>query len=133
MIFDSSVWINYSIGKKNGQTDLLDVYLQQGEQAYLCPPILQEVLQGIREPSEYSRVAGILHEMIFLRLDSYVVAEGAANLYRSLRAKGITIRKPNDCIIAFYAMHFKLMLAHNDADFDKIAKHTPLKVYKPKK
>jgi predicted nucleic acid-binding protein len=68
-----------------------------------------------------------------LQLDSYFVADEAASLYRSLRAKGITIRKPNDCIISFYAIHFKLMLAHNDTDFDKIAKYTSLKIYKPKK
>ncbi len=66
----------------------------------------------------------------FLNLDGYFVAEEAAKIYRTLRKKGITIRKPNDCIIAFYAIHFNLKLVHNDSDFDKIAKHTKLKIHK---
>ncbi len=40
-----------------------------------------------------------------------------------------SINKPNDCQIAFYAIHFKEQLVHNDKDFVKIARHTSLKVY----
>ncbi|MFM7486247.1 MAG: PIN domain-containing protein, partial [Cytophagales bacterium] len=72
-------------------------------------------------------VKDLLMTCQFLQLDAYYVAENAASIYRLLRAKGVTIRKPNDCIIAFYAIQFKLELVHNDADFDKIAKHTSLK------
>ena len=71
----------------------------------------------------------ILFLMDFLLLDSYYVAEEGAQIYRALRKKGVTVQKPNDCLIAFYAIHFKLELVHNDKDFDKIAKHTSLKVY----
>ena len=53
----------------------------------------------------------------------------SALLYRSLRSKGVTFAKPKVCQIAFYAMHFKLDLVHNDIDFVKIAKHTSLKGY----
>ncbi|MEQ8878296.1 MAG: PIN domain-containing protein, partial [Cyclobacteriaceae bacterium] len=55
----------------------------------------------------------------------------AAKLYHSLRKKGTNIRKPNDCLIAWYAIHHDLTLVHNDQDFDLIAKHTPLKIYQP--
>jgi predicted nucleic acid-binding protein len=129
MIFDSSVWINYSIGKINKETDLLDSSLARGIPSDMCPPILQEILQGIRSSFDYERTKDMLFEMNLLQLDPYFVAEGAANLYRNLRAKGVTIQKPNDCQIAFYAIHFKLKLVHNDKDYDKIAKHTSLKIY----
>lgn len=42
-----------------------------------------------------------------LELDTVEAAIGAADLYRALRKKGITIRKSNDCLIAYYA------IAHN--------------------
>ena len=129
MIFDSSVWINYLTGKSNVQTDLLDNFLATGSNQHICPPILQEVLQGIRDQSDYQKTRSILILLNFLQLDAYDVAEEAARIYRSLRAKGITIRKPNDCLIAYYAIHFNLELVHNDKDFDKIARHTALKVY----
>jgi predicted nucleic acid-binding protein len=51
----------------------------------------------------------------------------AANLYRSLRQKGVTIRKANDCLIAAYAIHFSIEICHNDVDFDQIAQHSSLK------
>ncbi len=130
MLFDSSVWINYSIGKINDQTDLLDLYLERNVQVYICPQVLQEVLQGVRNQTEYEKLKATLLEMHFLQLDPYFVAENAANIYRSLRVKGITLNKPNDCAIAFYAIHFNMPLVHNDKDFTQIAAHTKLKIKK---
>jgi hypothetical protein len=132
MIFDSTVWIDYSRGVINTQTNLLDGFLAQGEPVDICPTILQEVLQGIKKESEYEQLREVLFEMNFLMLDPYFVAEEAAKLYRQLRRKGTTINKPNDCVIAFYAIHFDHVLVHNDKDFDKISKHSKLKVYRTK-
>ncbi len=131
MIFDSSIWIDYLRGNKTSSTDLLDRFLDEYTvpNVHLCPAIFQEVLQGINQKDNPLLIKDLLLTCQFLQLDSYFAAENAATLYRSLRIKGITIRKPNDCLIAFYAIHFKLELVHNDKDFDKIAKHTPLKVY----
>ncbi len=53
--------------------------------------------------------------------------ERAADIYRSLRRKGITIRKPIDCMIAAVAIENGLLLLHNDRDFDELARHTALK------
>jgi predicted nucleic acid-binding protein len=129
ILFDSSVWINYLKGKIDEKTDLLDSYFSNGIQCFVCPPIVQEVLQGIKNPSDYFQTKETLFQMTFLQLDSYFVAESATMIYRKLRENGVTINKPNDCIVAFYAIHFDIKLAHNDKDFDKIAKHTSLKVF----
>ena len=66
----------------------------------------------------------------FLQLDPYHVAEQAAFMYRQIRTKGITIRSPNDCLIAYYAIHYKIPLVHDDRDFDHIALHSSRKIYK---
>jgi len=52
----------------------------------------------------------------------------AAELYSSLRQKGVTIRKPNDCLIAIYALHFEREICHNDSDFELIAQNSSLKI-----
>lgn len=57
-------------------------------------------------------------------------ALATAELYANLRKKGTTIRKPNDCLIAAFALHFEVELCHNDRDFDLIASHTSLKIWK---
>lgn len=46
----------------------------------------------------------------------------AAQLYRSLRKTGITIRKSNDCLIAAFAQQFDLAVLHVDRDFSVMAK-----------
>ena len=48
----------------------------------------------------------------------------------ALRQKGITIRKANDCLIASICIDNNIPLFHNDKDFNNIAKHTSLKIYK---
>jgi predicted nucleic acid-binding protein len=60
------------------------------------------------------------------------ITEHAIDLYRSLRKKGITIRKPYDCLIASYAIINDIYLFHNDTDFEQIEKGSKLKVYKYK-
>lgn len=134
MIFDSSVWIDYFNGKKNSKTDLLDALLGSYDvvEIHMCPVIFQEVLQGIKRNEDHHQIRDLLFTCQFLYLDPYFVAEGASDIFRSLRTKGITIRKPNDCQIALYGIHFKLELVHSDRDFDKIAKHTALKAYQAK-
>ncbi len=131
MIFDSTIWIDYLRGKKSVKTDLLDQLLAEYDpvHVYLCPPIFQEVLQGLSKNDNPALIKDLLMTCQFLNLDSYFVAEQSASLYRELRNKGLTIRKPNDCLISFYAIQFKLELVHNDKDFEKIAKHTSLKTY----
>ena len=54
----------------------------------------------------------------------------AADMYRSLRRRGITIRKSVDCMIAAVAIEHDLPLLHNDRDFDPMEAHCGLKVVK---
>jgi predicted nucleic acid-binding protein len=70
-----------------------------------------------------------LDRLLCLQIDAKEAAFGAAELCRNLRKKGITIRKPNDCLIAFYAISFDVESVHNDSDFDLMIDHTPIKIY----
>jgi predicted nucleic acid-binding protein len=130
MIFDTSVWIDFSRGKKTPLADLLQHRIYEDLKVYICPPVYQEILQGVKNEKELEEIKGLLLSLDFLLLDPYFVAEGSASIFRQLQKVGLTIRKPNDCIIAFYTIHFNLKLVHSDADFDKIAKHTNLKIYR---
>lgn len=130
LIFDTSVWIDFLKGKTNPESDLLTSYIDQEDQVLLIPTILQEVLQGIREDAQYLHVKEILSYFTVLQLPPIQAAIGAAELYRSMRKKGVTIRKSNDCLIAFYAIEFSTRLVHLDSDFELISKHSKLKTWK---
>jgi predicted nucleic acid-binding protein len=52
----------------------------------------------------------------------------AAEIYRTCRKKGKTVRKTVDCIIAAICIENDLTLLHKDSDFDLIEACTGLKV-----
>ena len=131
LIFDTSVWIDFLKNKRNSETDLLTIYIEQDEQVLLIPTILQEVLQGIREDKQYAHIKEIFSYITVLQIPPVQAAIGAAELYRGLRKKGLTIRKSNDCLIAFYAIEFSTPLVHLDSDFELISKHSKLKTWHP--
>ncbi|GAB3902621.1 type II toxin-antitoxin system toxin ribonuclease VapC11 [Larkinella knui] len=126
LLFDSSVWIHYFRKTSSPQTDLLHNGLLYDWTIWLCPPIRQEVLQGIKFADELRMVQDKFNFLERLEVDPYLMADKSARLYRSLRQQGITIRKPNDCLIAAYAMQFNLRVVHNDVDFDRIATNIPV-------
>lgn len=128
MIVDTSVWIDAFREGKSEQARLVATYLAADRQLYITPTILQEVLQGIRVEEEYVRIKEGLLAHSVLKLDPVQAALGAADLYRSLRKKGVTIRKPNDCLIAHYAIFYDIPVLHRDGDFDQIANHTALRI-----
>jgi len=131
LIFDTSVWIDFLRNKSNPETDLLTSYIEQDDQVLLIPTILQEVLQGIREDKQYTHIKEIFSYFTVLQIPPVHAAIGAAELYRGLRKKGLTIRKSNDCLIAFYAIEFSTPLVHIDSDFGLISKHSKLKIWHP--
>ena len=129
-LYDTSVWIDYRKGVFSAQTDQLDQDLLDG-MICICPVIIQEILQGIRIDSDFNQLKKDFQVLQILVTDPVKAAIDAAIIYRNLRKKGVTIRKSNDCLIAAYALHFDVELCHNDSDFDLIAAHTALKVWKP--
>ena len=54
--------------------------------------------------------------------------EDAATWYRTCRRNGDTVRKLVDCLIAAVAIRADVELLHADADFEALARHTPLRL-----
>lgn len=128
ILIDTSVWIDALNGKLNWQVEKLEQLIDEDAAIVLCPPVLQEILQGIRNDTDYKRVKHSLEGFDMLLSDPVEAAYGAANLYRQARKKGITIRKSNDSLIAFYCLQHKAFLLHNDGDFDKLAASVDLRI-----
>jgi len=129
LLFDTSIWIDYLRGQETPKVNLLDEYLLNTDVLQICPPIIQEILQGIPQDEQFSKIKKNLDRLLCLQIDAKEAVFGAAELYRNLRKKGITIKKPNDCLIAFYAISFDVELVHKDSDFDLMIDHTPIKIY----
>lgn len=129
VLVDSSVWIDYFNGVQSLETDTLDRLL--GEAPVLIGDlILTEVLQGFRSDSDYRQARQLLDGLNFRCLGGRRVALSAANNYRLLRARGITVRKTIDVIIGTYCLLEDLPLLHADRDFDPMERLLGLNVYR---
>jgi predicted nucleic acid-binding protein len=128
IIFDTSVWIELIKQKNTEKSLLLHEYILSNKPLWLTPTILQEVLQGSKNSQEFESLKDSMLGYRCLMINSVDAAIKAAQLYSSLRQKGVTIRKPNDCLIAVYALNFDVEICHNDSDFDLIAQNSPLKI-----
>ena len=129
VMVDTTVWIDFFSGKSQKHVKILENLITERNDVCICGIILTEILQGIREDSAYKQTKQLLGNLIFLPMQysSFVLA---AEIYRKLRRKGITIRKTMDCIIAAVAIENDISLVHNDRNFNPIEKHFGLKVLK---
>lgn len=128
IIFDTSIWIELIQKQKTPRAQLLRDYIEDNKPIWLTPTILQEVLQGTKNAQQFVKFKSLLSGFNCLVMNPIEAAIKAAQLYSSLRQKGVTIRKPNGCLIAIYALHFDIEICHNGADFDLIAQNSSLKI-----
>ena len=132
VLVDTTVWVDFFADRREPHVAALQQLIENDEDLCLCGVVLAEVLQGIRSDSDYCKTKDYFKALILLPMGEATFV-AAAEIYRSLRKKGITIRKPVDCMIASVAIEHDLPLLHNDRDFDQIAKHSKLKIMKMKK
>lgn len=79
-------------------------------------------MQGARNEKEYRQLRDYLStQTIYFLPEEKATYEKAARLYFDLRRKGITPRSTIDILIALTAMEYRLLLLHNDRDFDLMA------------
>lgn len=128
ILADTSMWIPFFNGEESPEMDRFQKMIIE-DRVCMCPPVLQEILQGTSSDRNYRQILNTTDGLMRLEFDSYEAAIGAAGLYRELRKKGRTIRKSNDCLIAWYALQFNVRIWCRDRDFDQIARYFPLIIY----
>ena len=130
ILVDSSVWIDYFNGRNTWQTDLLEKLLSDVP-IIIGDLILAEILQGFRSDNDYKTAKSFLSDLPFRQMGGYQVAVQSAQNYRTLRKKGVTVRKTIDVIIGTYCILEGLPLLHDDRDFEPMESHISLKILSP--
>ncbi len=130
ILVDSSVWIDYFNGRKTWQTDLLEKLLSDVP-IIIGDLILAEILRGFRSDNDYKTAKSFLSDLPFREMGGYQVAVQSAQNYRTLRKKGVTVRKTIDVIIGTYCILEGLPLLHDDRDFEPMESHISLKILSP--
>lgn len=129
-VVDSTVWIDALNGINNRETLWLIRSLEVDEIS-LTDLILCEVLQGIGEERLYREAREDLLRFTVHNTGGADLAVAAAENYRRLRRRGITIRRTVDCLIATYCIRGGHALLHHYRDFDPFEEHLGLQVIHP--
>jgi predicted nucleic acid-binding protein len=131
ILVDSSVWIDYFRGTQSSQTDRLDALLDN-EPVATGDLVLAEVLQGFGTVQDFNQGRKLLTSLPIVDLVGADVAIQAAKNFRTLRSRGITVRKTIDTLIATSCIQKGMALLYSDKDFDPFVEHLGLRTALPR-
>jgi predicted nucleic acid-binding protein len=130
VIADSTIWIDFFAGRATPEALWLKRELSL-QDVGLTDLSFCEVLQGVRHDADFRRTHLRLASLPILNCGGEELAVASAQNYRMLRARGFTVRKTIDCLIATLCIREGHFLLHRDRDFDPFEAHLGLKVIHP--
>jgi predicted nucleic acid-binding protein len=125
ILVDSSVWIDYFNGVVSPYTAKLDSLLGF-ELIAIGDIILTEILQGFQSDKDFNTAKSVLLSLTVFDMLGQKNALAAAENYRFLRKKGITVRKTVDCLIATFCIQNGHSLLCCDWDFQPFVEYLGL-------
>jgi predicted nucleic acid-binding protein len=125
IVVDSSVWIDFLNGRNVPHVGRLRMILGTDE-IIVGDLMLCEVLQGLDSELAAREVEALLRRFEIVPMAGDAIAIVAARNFRSLRRRGITVRKTIDLLIGTWCIENRRPLLHNDNDFRPMARHLGL-------
>lgn len=126
ILVDSSVWIDYFRGSITPETDKLDALLG-AEPVATGDLIITEALQGFDADRDFERARTLLLSVPVVELGGRQLAVEAARNFRKLRARGATVRKTIDTLIATRCIVGGYALLFSGRDFTPFVEHLGLR------
>ena len=125
IVVDSSVWIDFFKGRNARHVQRLRAVLGSDE-IIVGDLMLCEVLQDLESERAAQEVEALLRRFEVVPMVGDAIAVVAARNFRSLRRRGIAIRKTIDLLIGTWCIENRRPLLHNDRDFRPMARHLGL-------
>ncbi|HZO48327.1 MAG TPA: PIN domain nuclease [Xanthobacteraceae bacterium] len=120
IVVDTTVWIDFLNGRNAPHVKHLRGLLGTSE-IVIGDLMLCEVLQGLQNERVAQEVESLLRGFDIVSMAGDAIAVAAARNFRSLRSRGITIRRTIDLFIGTWCVENRLPLLHNDRDFRPMA------------
>jgi len=115
VIVDSTVWIDFLAAHASPET------------LFVKKEFTRRKI-GLTDLILCERIRLLLTMLPMLDTGGAELAVASARNYRALQAKGITVRKTIDCLIATFCIEQGHALLHRDRDFDPFEVHLGLRV-----
>jgi predicted nucleic acid-binding protein len=116
ILVDTSVWIDFFRGKETEKTTLLELALEK-DRIVIGDVILLELYQGVKNKKEEAILDDLVSLLLYKNMLGKEIALKAAENYRYLQSKGITVRKTIDVVIGTFCIEEGIQLLHDDRDF----------------
>ena len=129
IVVDSNTWADFFNGATNAHTERLASALDDEDDVAVLAIIVTEVLQGFRTDAGFESARRVLVALPMIQPTTETHVR-AARLFRLLRRKGVTVRGAVDCIVAQTCLDSGSELLSPDSDFEHIARHTPLRLWR---
>lgn len=127
IVVDTSVWISHFADVNHPEVRRLRA-IDALETVLVGDAILMEVLRGARSEQAARFLESKLRVFGQASMLSTRLAVLAAEHYRHLRGRGVTIRNSVDVIVATFCIEYGHELLHRDRDFDHFEQHLGLRV-----
>ena len=125
ILVDTSAWVEYL--RDTGSPTCIRVGELLSTDLATCDVVRMELLAGARDEQHRRGLRRLIARAALVSMQPGDFDQAAA-LYRQCRGQGETVRVLIDCLIAALAIRVDLPILHCDADFDALARHTPLRV-----
>lgn len=126
ILVDSSVWIDFLSSSPSVAGAELHRMIADAEPFALAGVVVTEVLQGLRR--DVARIEHYLSQWDMLEPTGYRTYRAAAHVFRSARAKGVSVTTV-DALIAAIALEHDATLFTLDRDFSRVAGIVRLPLY----
>jgi predicted nucleic acid-binding protein len=122
------VWVEYDRRTGSAAEERLVELIATEADIAVTEPVLMEVLAGARDDSAAAELRRLLTSFGWIGAEAVADFEGAARVYRTCRAAGVTPRELVDCMVVAIALRTGSELLTADQDFARIAEVLPLQL-----
>lgn len=116
VLVDTSVWVDFFNDHPSKQAEVLARLIRERADILTCGLVVSEVLQGLRQEKSRLSIERHFRQMEWLTPNEPDTYMEAADLFRRLRQRGLTIRSTIDCVIAILAAQHDALILSKDRD-----------------
>jgi len=120
VLVDTSVWADFFNGYPSPEEKALSRLIAGNDEIFTCGVVVAEVFQGLRRDRGRAEIVRLFRELVFVEPSGIEAYLRAADVYRSLRRRGVTVRSTIDCLIAVVAEENECDVLSRDRDLQAV-------------